>query len=300
MKKILFALLIVAILMSAMLFVACDDPDEPDEPDTPDHVHTYSDTVVDPTCISGGYTLHTCTECGYKMRDTFTSASSTNHSYTIETFDATCTEDAYTVKTCEYCGDQIVNVKKGTAGHEWGDWEITAENTCTDWGLEERWCNNCDAHEENPIEPEHFYELTVIQPTCTENGTRTYTCTNCGHTYTENGDKALGHDMSDWTIVREHTCTDHGEMERHCTREDCTYSETKEESSELHFYEYKETVEPTEATHGYELWECTECGKTVIKNITHNFTEWHACPDSSDEECRECTSCGCEEHRTAA
>ncbi len=31
--------------------------------------HSYTETVVDPTCITEGYTLHTCSACGYSYRD---------------------------------------------------------------------------------------------------------------------------------------------------------------------------------------------------------------------------------------
>ena len=32
----------------------------------------YEDTVIEPTCTEGGYTVHTCTKCGGSYRDSFT------------------------------------------------------------------------------------------------------------------------------------------------------------------------------------------------------------------------------------
>lgn len=300
MKKILLALLIAAILTTAILLAACEPDPEP-EPDDPGHIHTFSDEIVDPTCTDGGYTKHTCTECGYVMRDEFTDASDKYHSFDVEEFEATCTEDAYTTKTCKYCGYIEVAVDKGSAGHVWDEWDTVTNPTCTDWGLEKRYCLNCDECEENSIAPSHSYEIdSILEPTCTSGGYTTYKCTECGDTYTDDITKALGHKLSDWEVTREHTCTDHGEMERHCTRDDCTYNETKDESSELHRFELVETVEPTENTHGYEIWKCPDCEKTVIRNITHYYTDWQPCSDDPNKECRECTICGSEEHRTAA
>ena len=43
---------------------------------------------------------------------------------------------------------------------------------------------------------DHTYSAVVTDPTCTEAGSVTYTCTVCGDTYTEAGEPALGHDMA--------------------------------------------------------------------------------------------------------
>ena len=32
----------------------------------------YEDTVIEPTCTEGGYTIHTCVKCGGSYRDSFT------------------------------------------------------------------------------------------------------------------------------------------------------------------------------------------------------------------------------------
>lgn len=53
------------------------DPTEPTEPTTPTESttacnHTYVDTKVGATCAQPGYTLHTCSKCGYSYRSAFT------------------------------------------------------------------------------------------------------------------------------------------------------------------------------------------------------------------------------------
>ena len=57
------------------------------------------------------------------------------------------------------------------------------------------------------------------EPTCTEDGARTYTCTvsGCGHTKTESI-PALGHDHSQVDVIKEATCTEDGQQTLSCFR----------------------------------------------------------------------------------
>ncbi|MCD7846933.1 MAG: hypothetical protein LUG49_02705 [Oscillospiraceae bacterium] len=87
-------------------------------------------------------------------------ATYTQTAHTIETQnakDATCTEDGYTGdEVCAVCGETI------STGEV-----IPATG--------------------------HTYESVVTAPTCTEKGYTTYTCSNCGDTYTADETEALGH-----------------------------------------------------------------------------------------------------------
>lgn len=68
---------------------------------TTPHTHSYTSTVVAPTCTSQGYTLHTCT-CGSSYKDSYTAA--LGHDYQI-TYEGTSAQ-AHTVQyTCSRCGD---------------------------------------------------------------------------------------------------------------------------------------------------------------------------------------------------
>ena len=46
--------------------------------------HTYKDEVTAPTCTEQGYTTHTCSVCGHKEIDTYTTADSTEHNYVAQ------------------------------------------------------------------------------------------------------------------------------------------------------------------------------------------------------------------------
>lgn len=68
----------------------------------------------------------------------------------------------------------------------------------------------------------HSYTSTVTkEPTCTEEGVRTYTCSYDGSTYTE-AIPALGHALGGW--VKDNNHLSHT---RTCTRSNCSYSETE-------------------------------------------------------------------------
>lgn len=64
--------------------------------------HTYTDTVIEPTCTEKGYTLHTCNECGESYKDSYTDMK--EHDYSVTVVPATAHEDGYTLHTCVNCG----------------------------------------------------------------------------------------------------------------------------------------------------------------------------------------------------
>ena len=63
---------------------------------------------------------------------------------------------------------------------------------------------------------------TVTPPTCTEAGFTTFICSDCGYSWTEAGDQALGHDYAAWISNED------GTHSHTCQRETCGYVETKD------------------------------------------------------------------------
>ena len=78
------------------------------------HVHDYTETVIEPDCINGGYTLHVCA-CGDEYMDNETAA--LGHDYQTETTAPTCTEQGYTTYTCIRCEDSYVGDYTDALGH---------------------------------------------------------------------------------------------------------------------------------------------------------------------------------------
>ena len=71
----------------------------------------------------------------------------------------------------------------------------------------------------------HEYNATVTQPTCTEQGYSTYTCSLCGGSYISDATQALGHNWDNGTITLPPTATEDGIFTYCCTR--CGETETE-------------------------------------------------------------------------
>lgn len=144
------------------------------------HIHSFTSTVVPPTCINNGYTLHKC-ECGYEHKDSF--LPQTDHSYTVtESTPPTCTMSGTSKYVCTVCGvEKIITV--APVGHRWGEWNTNAFATCTENGSRFHICSQCGCVEEQVIEATG-HNLTNPQKSETEKGMVDYFCTSCGQTVT--------------------------------------------------------------------------------------------------------------------
>ena len=102
--------------------------------------------------------------------------------------------------------------------------KVTKSPTCTASGVRTYTCECGASYQENIQALPHAYVIVVQNPTCTQNGYTTYTCKNCGYSYMELGDPALGHIFGPWSVKKAPTETTTGLAERQCTR--CHTSET--------------------------------------------------------------------------
>lgn len=71
---------------------------------------------------------------------------------------------------------------------------------------------------------EHTREI-VVEATCTESGSKTVVCEDCGETLSTEVIPATGHSFGDWTVTKEATCFEDGEESRTCPV--CKYVETR-------------------------------------------------------------------------
>ena len=152
--------------------------------------------------------------------------------------------------------------------HSFGDWTVESAATCTENGIKTRTCTNCGRLERQEIPAlGHDYAEWVVttEPTCTETGVETGTCIRCGATETRTV-KALGHDLVHHDAMAP-SCTEIGwEAYDTCTR--CDYTTYKEIPALGHDYaEWVVTTEPTCTEPGVETGICTRCGETVIRVI---------------------------------
>lgn len=66
--------------------------------------------------------------------------------------------------------------------HEYGDWQVVKEQTCTENGLEERTCNKCGKKESKTIKADHKWdsEWTVdVEPSYQKEGEKSHHCLRC-------------------------------------------------------------------------------------------------------------------------
>ncbi len=112
----------------------------------------------------------------------------------------------------------------------------------------------------------HTSDSVVTDPTCAEQGYTTYTCSVCGHVYTDDYVDELGHDWDEGVVTVEPTEETEGQRLYTCQR--C--GETKTESIPMleHTHSYEATVtNPTCTEDGYTSYTC-RCGDSYIANYT--------------------------------
>ena len=71
---------------------------------------------------------------------------------------------------------------------------------------------------------EHVKE-NIVPAACTEDGSKTVVCEDCGETLSTEVIPATGHSFGDWTVTKEATCFEDGEETRTCSV--CEYVETR-------------------------------------------------------------------------
>ena len=142
--------------------------------------------------------------------------------------------------------------------------QIVSEPTCTEKGYTTYTCSCGDTYAENYVdELGHTYTENVTAPTCTEKGYTTYTCF-CGDTCVENYVDELGHKFETHP-AKEATCTEIGwNAYVTCESDNCDYSTYQEIPMLDHPIEKDWTINDT--YHWYNtICDCnlTEQGATV-------------------------------------
>ena len=127
-------------------------------------------------------------------------------------------------------GFKVTSVTAGskTCQHVWDNGKVTKEPTETEAGIKTYTCTLCGETKTETIPKlthEHSYKAVVTAPTCTEKGYTTHTCA-CGDSYVDTYTNALGHSWDNGKVTKEPTETETGVKTFTCTR--C--GETKTES----------------------------------------------------------------------
>lgn len=266
------------------------------ETSTPKGEHEYKTYSVSATCTSPGYTVRECAVCGDRHIEDITSALS--HDYIAKVTAATCEAGGHTLHICEGCGSSFITDYTSALGHSWDEGTIVTNATCTGESVIEytctrcgairleggdasghvpgeaatcttpQLCTNCGAVIENALG--HDYEAVVTDPTCTEMGYTTCTCTRCGDSYKGDYTDAAGHQPGDWIIDVEPTTDSEGSKHKEC--EVC--GETLETEKIEKIYMQSTTDEHGEAIVGGYLVTVTDTDTTnPVANATVTLHE---------------------------
>lgn len=196
--------------------------------------------------------------------------------------DATCEKDgSKTVTTsCSDCGYVISknNVVIPATGHAWGQWKHDAATAEAD-ATHTRVCGKDASHTETKACD--FTSQVTQNQTADLPEITTYTCKDCGYSYTKETKPALGHTHKYGTPVADYTSGEafvEGKDYTHtatCTGEGTCSQPTK--TDKCTFNNGVETKAATCTEPGVKTFTCTKCGGTytvAIPATDHNWGDW--------------------------
>lgn len=146
--------------------------------------------------------------------------------------------------------------------HKWSKWKTKTEPTCTEKGKKTRTCSICGKKETEKIKATgHSWGKWKVtkEATCAKKGERTRKCSVCGKKETE--EYYDEHTYGAWTMTKDPTCTETGARERTCRV--CGHVSTQTLDKLPHEYEYKITTEATDHSAGVRAKVCVNCGYTT-------------------------------------
>ena len=226
-----------------------------------DHTHTEIRNQREASCKEEGYTGDTyCKDCGEKLAAGTTIEKKPHKVGTP----AACVSKA----VCSVCSETFGEVD--ATNHVHTTVKNRKEATCTQTGYAgDTYCTDCDKLLSTGKELAalgHDYKATVTkQPTTTEEGIRTYTCTRCNSSYTESiaklPEEQHTHNYTG-SITKEATCTEAGVRTYTCS---CGDSYTENIPATGHSYVSKVTKAATTTEEGIMTYTCSKC--------VHSYTQ---------------------------
>lgn len=258
---------------------------------TPHTAKTLDSKIVDPTCgTPGSKTVTTsCSDCGYviSVEDNVVIPATGNHTPADAVKEnvkpATCeTAETYeSVVYCSVCGQEISRTQmtgEAALGHKWGEWKHDDSTAKAD-SKHTRTCENDATHTDSAAC--NFTSQVTQNQTADQPEITTYTCKDCGYSYTEETKPALGHTHNYGAPVADYTSGQafvEGKDYTHtatCTGEGTCSQPTK--TDKCTFDNGVETKAATCTEDGVKTFTCTECGGTytvAIPATDHAWGQW--------------------------
>ena len=265
--------LLLCLLLTVPVTVGAEEIPESQNPPE-EHTHSWTTETVAATCTQAGSTTQTCS-CGQTNTQTIPA---TGHSFGSWT-DA---GDGTHSRTCSVCA------APESAGHSWGEGQVTAAASCTATGTKVYTCG-CGASKSETIPiTDHAYGGWTVDET-----SHSRACA-CGKT--ESGSHSW-----DVSVTVPATCLQEGAIAYGCSTCEAIATE----------------ILPKLTTHTYDNGcdpECNICGN--LRDASHKFSSqwsrngrghWHACaacgeqkdfgdhypgPAATEEKAQICLTCG--------
>ena len=274
------------------------------------HQHTELRNKKEATCKETGYSGDTwCKDCGKKILSGQTIAKTENHSWDAGkvTTKATCTEEGEKTFTCSICGDEKTE-KVSATGHQHTEIRNKKEATCKEEGYSgDTWCKDCGkkilSGQAIVKTEDHSWNQGEItkEPTCKEEGEKTFTCSICGNTKTEKV-STTDHQHMEIRNQKNPTCKEAGYSgDTYCA--DCgvkissgkTIAKTKNHNWDGGVI----TTEPTCTERGEKTFTCTICGNTNTKKVNatgHSYGAYKVVKEPTNKrkglKSKTCSVCG--------
>ncbi len=250
--------------------------------------HIQDDGVItkQPTCLDKGEMTYTCTVCGAQWTDEIPELGHEWGKWTD-------VDDQMHQRVCQHDAKHVEEEQ-----HEWNEGEVTTAPDCEHTGVKTYTCTSCSATKTEVIdalghdfgtwtylnermhtrrcshdldgehirkESHNFGTATVVkEPTCTENGSKMYSCSVCGGTKYEDI-PAIEHEWGRWTVDSE-------DDSKHMRV--CAHDESHVEKEEHHHKEDKVTNPPSCLEKGEKEYTCTVCGKTYKEEMEALGHQW--------------------------
>ena len=189
------------------------------------HQHTEIRNKKEATCKEEGYSGDTwCKDCGKKILSGQAIAKTEDHSWNQGeiTKEPTCKEKGEKTFTCSICGNTKTE-KVSTTDHQHMEIRNQKNPTCKEAGYSgDTYCADCGVKISSgktiAKTKNHNWDGGVIttEPTCTERGEKTFTCTICGNTDTKKVN-ATGHSYGAYKVVKEPTNKRKGLKSKTCS-----------------------------------------------------------------------------------
>ena len=189
------------------------------------HQHTEIRNKKEATCKETGYSGDTwCKDCGKKILSGQAIAKTEDHSWNQGeiTKEPTCKEKGEKTFTCSICGNTKTE-KVSTTDHQHMEIRNQKNPTCKEAGYSgDTYCADCGVKISSgktiAKTKNHNWDGGVIttEPTCTERGEKTFTCTICGNTDTKKVN-ATGHRYGAYKVVKEPTNKRKGLKSKTCS-----------------------------------------------------------------------------------